>query len=178
VNICVFCASASRIDPAFVDCTRQLGEWIGRRGHTLVWGGCNVGLMQEIGAAVRTAGGRTVAVIPRFLIARGLLFDAPSETIATRDLAERKLEFRRLAAAYVALPGGVGTWEEVLEVLALRKLEQLDAPIVIANVGGYYDPLLDLVQRSVDAGFSPPELGRLFTVAADAPGVIACLADS
>src|SRR5262249_48709919 len=100
VNICVFCASASRIDPAYVDCAHQLGEWMGRRGPTLVGAGCNVGLMQEIGAAARAAGGRTVAVIPRFLIARGLLFDAPSETIATRDLAERKLEFRRLATAY------------------------------------------------------------------------------
>src|SRR5262245_19497267 len=132
--------------------------------------------MQEIGAATRRAGGRTIAVIPRFLIARGLLLEAASETIATRDLAERKSEFRRLGGAYVALPGGVGTWEEVLEVLALRKLEQLDAPIVIANVAGYYDPLLDLVRRSVDAGFSPPELDRLFAVAADAPGVVACLA--
>jgi len=178
VNICVFCASSSRIDPAFVACARQLGEWIGREGHTLVWGGCNVGLMQEIGAATHQAGGRTVAVIPRFLIARGLLFEAASETIATRDLAERKAEFRRLAGAYVALPGGVGTWEEVLEVLALRKLEQLAAPIVIANVGGYYEPLLELVRRSVDAGFSPPELHRLFAVAADAPGVIACLVDA
>lgn len=175
VQVCVFCASASRIDPAFVTAARLLGTWIGERGHTLVWGGCNVGLMNEVGAAARAAGAPTVAVIPGFMVERGLAFEPCTERVVTQDLADRKAEFRRRAEAYVALPGGVGTWEEVLEVLALRKLERLDAPIVLANLKGYYDPLLAMLQRSVEAGFSPPDLLRLFDVAPTMQAVIAHL---
>jgi uncharacterized protein (TIGR00730 family) len=178
VHVCVFCASASRIDAAFVDAARAVGTWIGARGHALVWGGCNVGLMNEVGQAARAAGARTIAVIPGFMVERGLAFEPCTERVVTRDLADRKAEFRRRADAYVALPGGVGTWEEVLEVLALRKLARLSAPIVLVNVDGYYDPLLAMLQRSVEAGFSPPDLLRLLAVAADAPAAVNILESS
>lgn len=175
MQVCVFCASASRIERAFVDAARALGTWIGERGHTLVWGGCNVGLMNEVGVAARAAGARTVAVIPGFMVDRGLAFDPCTERVVTEDLADRKAEFRRRADAYVALPGGVGTWEEVLEVLALRKLERITAPIVLANINGYYDPLLAMLHRSVDDGFSPRDLLQLFQVAPDTGAVLRCL---
>jgi uncharacterized protein (TIGR00730 family) len=132
--------------------------------------------MDVLGRAANSSGARTVAVIPRFLVERGLAFDRPVERIETEDLAMRKVAFRRLADAYVALPGGVGTWEEILEVLALRKLGQLTAPLILANVRGYYDPLLAQIGRSVDEGFSPAELPGMFHVAADAAGIAALLA--
>ena len=175
MQVCVFCASASRIDPAFVECARAVGTWIGERGHTLVWGGCNVGLMNEVGQAARAAGARTVAVIPGFMVERGLAFDPCTERVVTQDLADRKAEFRRRADTFVALPGGVGTWEEVLEVLALRKLERLEAPIVLANINRYYDPLLAMLQRSVEEGFSPPDLLHLFEALPDTGAVLARL---
>ncbi len=175
MNVCVFCASSSRLAPEFVECARWLGAWIGERGHALVWGGCNVGLMDVVGRAARDAGAPTIAVIPEFLVARGLAFEPCTERVVTRDMADRKAAFRARADAFVALPGGVGTWEEVLEVIALCKLAQLAAPIVIANVKGYYDPLLELVRRSIAEGFSAPDVARLYAVAADAPGVAACL---
>jgi uncharacterized protein (TIGR00730 family) len=176
VRVCVFCASGADLHADYVNCARQLGAWIGRGGHALVWGGCNVGLMEVVGRAAAAAGARTVAIIPRFLVERGLAFDPVAERLLTADLAERKIEMRRHADAFVALPGGVGTWEEVLEVVALRKLGQLDAPIVLANVRGYYDPLLAQLDRSIAEGFSPRDVGRLFRVAADAAGIAAALA--
>lgn len=165
MNVCVFCASSARLLPAYAEAGHALGTWIGSQGHTLIWGGCNVGLMDIVGRAAQGAGARTVAVIPRFLVERGLAFDRPDETVITSGMAERKDAMRQRADAFVALPGGIGTWEEVLEVLALKKLGQLDRPIVIANVRGYFDPLLEQIQRSLDEGFSPPDVARLFGVA-------------
>lgn len=175
MNVCVFCSSSSRLHPAYVETATALGRWIGSQGHTLVWGGCNVGTMDIVGRATHAAGGRTVAVLPAFLIERGLAFEDPDERVVTRDLAERKARFRDLADAYVALPGGVGTWEEILEVLALAKLGQLERPIVLANVLGYYEPLLALVRESIDQHFTPPDFERLYEVVADATGIVQAL---
>jgi uncharacterized protein (TIGR00730 family) len=155
-----------------VDCAAALGRWLGAHGHALVWGGCNVGLMDVVGRAACDAGARTIAVIPEFLIERGLAFGSPSERVVTHDLASRKAEMRRRADAFVALPGGVGTWEEVLEVLALKKLGQLDRPILLANVAGCYDPLLELVRHSQADGTSSPELDRLYDVAPNAEALL------
>jgi uncharacterized protein (TIGR00730 family) len=177
MQVCVFCASGSDLHADYVDSAHALGQWIGARGHTLVWGGCNVGLMYAVGRAATAAGAHTVAVIPRFLVERGLAFDPVAERIETEDLAARKSEFRRRADFYVALPGGVGTWEEVLEVLALRKLGRLAAPIVLVNVRGYYDRLLEQIDRSIADGFSPPDLRGMVAVAADA-GAVATVLDA
>jgi hypothetical protein len=175
MNVCVFCSSSSRLAPQYVEAAERLGRWIGRNQHTLVWGGCNVGLMDVVGHAVRGAGGRTHAVIPHFLVERGLAFNDADERDITVDMQERKARFRSLADAFVALPGGVGTWEELFEVLALKKLEQLDAPIVIADIGGYYEPLLEQLRRSYNERFTSPDVERLYDVARDADSVIACL---
>ena len=165
MNVCVFCASSGLVPPEYVEAGQQLGTWIGAQGHTLVWGGCNVGLMDVVGQAAQAAGACTVAVLPRFLVERGLAFARADEQVITATMAERKEVMRRRAGAFVALPGGIGTWEEVLEVLALKKLGQLERPIVLANVRGYFDPLLAQVRRSLDEGFSPPDLEGLFRVA-------------
>lgn len=175
MNVCVFCSSSSKLAPEYVETATSLGEWIGARGHTLVWGGCNVGLMDVLGHAVRRAGGRTIAILPGFLVERGLAFEDADEHIVTVDLQERKARLREDADAFVALPGGVGTWEELLEVVALKKLEQLDAPVVIANINGYYEPLLEQFERSFRESFSAPDTGQLYRVARDARGVLDCL---
>lgn len=175
MNVCVFCASSSRIDPSHVRAGEALGRYLGMQRHTLVWGGCNVGLMEVVGRATRAAGGRTVAVIPRFLVERGLVFEAADERVVTADMQVRKAELRRRADAFVTLPGGIGTWEEMLEVLALKKLGLLDRPIFLANLGGYYDPLLLQLRRSLEDGFSPPDLEDLYTVAPTAERLVALL---
>ena len=175
MNVCVFCASSGEVAPVHVETANALGTWIGKRGHGLVWGGCNVGLMDVVGRAVQRAGGRTIAVIPEFLVARGLAFATPDEQTVTADMATRKAEFRRRSDAFVALPGGIGTWEEVFEVLALKKLGQLAAPIVLLNVAGCYDPLVAQLERSVRDGFTPPDAVALLDVYRDVEAAVARL---
>ncbi len=175
MNVCVFCASSTEVAPEYVDAGHALGSWIGRGGHTLVWGGCNVGLMEVVGRAARAALGRTVAVLPRFLVDRGLAFEGADEQIVTADMATRKAAMRQRAEAFVALPGGIGTWEEVLEVMALKKLGQIDRPIVLANLRGYFDPLLAQIGRSLEEGMSPPGIERLYTVARTAGEILSHL---
>lgn len=172
MNVCVFCASSSQLAPEYADAGRRLGTWIGLRRHTLMWGGCNVGLMDVVGRAAGAAGARTVAVIPRFLVERGLAFSGVDEQIVCADMAERKAVMRQRAHAFVALPGGIGTWEEILEVLALKKLGQLDRPIVLANLQDYFAPLLAQIQRSLDEGLNPPDLERLYHVAYTAEEIL------
>lgn len=167
MRVCVFGASSADVRPPHHDMARALGTWIGARGHTLVWGGCKLGLMQVVGAAVHEAGGRVVAVLPRFLAERDIAFDAADELVVTETMAERKRHMRQQADAFVALPGGVGTWDEIIEVLALKKLERIATPIVLANVEGYFDPLLEMFERSVEQRFNPPDFAELFDVVED-----------
>jgi hypothetical protein len=175
VNIAVFCSSSSKVAPLYVAAAEALGHWIGSNGHTLVWGGCNVGLMDVVGRATQAAHGRLVAVLPEFLFERGLGFEPTDERVLTADMQERKAVIRRRSDAFVALPGGVGTWEEILEVLALRKLERLDGAILLANLNGCYDPLLAQLERSVSENLNPPEIQRLLEVAASAADLLSRL---
>jgi hypothetical protein len=176
MNVCVFCSSAGDLHAAHVEAAARLGAWIGAHGHTLLWGGCNVGLMDAVGRATRAAGGRTVAVLPRFLAERGLAFQPTDEQIQTPDMHGRKAALRERADVFVALPGGVGTWEEFLEVLALKKLGQHDRPILLANLQGAYDPLLAQIDQSRAQGFSPADLPRLFEVVTSSEALLAALA--
>lgn len=167
MRVCVFCASSGDVQPAHHDMARALGTWIGAHGHTLVWGGCKLGLMQVVGAAAQEAGGRVVAVLPRFLAERDIAFDAADELLVTESMAARKHSMREQTDVFVALPGGVGTWDEIIEVLALKKLARIEAHVVLANVGGYFDPLLEMFERSVEQRFNPPDFDELFHVVED-----------
>ena len=171
MRLCVYCASSTDVAPEHVAMARHTGTWIGAHGHTLIWGGCNLGLMHSVGLATQQAGGRVVAVLPGFLNARDLAFENADEVVITETLAERKRHMRDNADVFVALSGGIGTWDEVLEVLALKKLARLNAPIVLANVGGYFDALLQMIEHSVAERFNPAELTQLFHVVRDAQGM-------
>jgi hypothetical protein len=151
---------------------RRLGRWIGTMGHELVWGGCNVGLMNVLGEAVQESGGKTHAILPRFMQEKNLVFASADRIEIVTDMHDRKQRMRQEADAFVALPGGVGTWEEFLEVLALKKLGRLRAPLVLVNHADYYAPLLQQVQTSIARRCSPEELLRHFSVAGDAEQVM------
>lgn len=175
MNVCVFCSSSSQLPAEFVEVARGVGQWIGEAGHRLVWGGCNVGLMNEVGLAVQAAGGPTRAVVPEFMAQQQLVFEGADEVEVVSDMQERKSRMRQAAAAFVVLPGGVGTWEEFLEVVALKKLRRLDAPIVLVNSNDYYAPLLQQFRRSIDEGCSAPSIQQMFDVATTAAEVGALL---
>jgi hypothetical protein len=165
LSICVFCASASGLPEVYVDAARRLGTEMGRRGHRLVYGGGNVGLMAEVARSVHAAGGEVFGAIPRSLVERELAYGPADELVVTETLRERKAEMDAHADAFVALPGGFGTMEELLEVLTLRQLRLHARPIVLVNANDFWDPFLAMVREMISQGFAPEGEGFLFEVA-------------
>jgi len=163
--ICVFCASSSGLPEVYRRAARELGAELARRGHRLVYGGGNVGLMGELARSVHEHGGTVFGAIPRTLVDRELAYGAADELVVTDTLRERKAEMDAHADAFLALPGGFGTLEELLEVITLRQLRLHDRPVVLLNVAGYYDPFLAMVGSMVEQGFAPVGEGALFRVA-------------
>jgi len=168
LSVCVFCSSAPGLPAVYHDAARALGRELARRGHRLVFGGARVGLMGELARAVHAAGGRIFGAIPRSLVEREIAYEAADELVVTDSLRQRKAEMDARADAFVALPGGFGTLEELLEVVALRQLRLHDRPVVLVDTAGYWDPFLAMVRAMVAQGFVPAGEGRLFAVATTA----------
>jgi uncharacterized protein (TIGR00730 family) len=171
-HVCVYCSSSTALEHAHVALARELGAALGARGDVLVWGGATVGLMGEVARAVRAAGGRTVGVIPEALQAIEIAEHAADELVVTGDMLTRKAELARRADAFVALPGGFGTLEELLEQLTGRLLGFHDKPIVLADVDGFWQPLLALFEHLYAEGFARPESRRAYALATDVPGIL------
>ena len=168
LSICVYCSSSSAVDGAYRDAARELGRLIAARGHSLVYGGANVGLMGDLARAVKDGGGRVLGVIPRRLVEFDLSFAEADHLLVTETMGERKALMIEHADAYVALPGGFGTLEELLEVMTLKQLEYLRGAIVLLNTVRFYDPLLAHFERLYQERFARPEYRTLYHVAADA----------
>jgi len=166
LGICVFCASAEGLDARLVDAADRLGTEVARRGHRLVYGGGGVGLMGVVARAVHAAGGQVFGAIPQALVDRELAYGPADELVVTETLRERKAEMDSRADAFIALPGGFGTLEELLEVLTLRQLGLHTRPIVVVDVDGYYEPLREMARRIVTDGFARAGEGELFEVVA------------
>jgi cytokinin riboside 5'-monophosphate phosphoribohydrolase len=165
LSICVFCASASGLPEVYLRAARELGAELARRGHRLVYGGGNVGLMGELARSVHQHGGTIFGAIPRTLVDRELAYGPTDELVVTDTLRDRKAAMDDHADAFLALPGGFGTLEELLEVVTLRQLRLHDRPVVLLSVAGYYDPFLAMVRSMVEQGFAPEGEGALFRVA-------------
>lgn len=156
MNICVYCSSSSAVAPTFFDAARALGTHIAERNDTLIYGGANVGLMGAVAQAVKTAGGVVVGVMPAALEAMRITFEEADEFIVTHDMRERKAVMEARADAFVVLPGGFGTLEELAEILTLRQLSLHTKPIVLFNVAGFYDPLVALFEHFYRERFAKP----------------------
>ena len=165
LSLCVFCGSASGLPEVHLQAARELGREIARRGHRLVFGGSDVGLMRELARSVHRHGGRVFGAIPRALVERDLAYGATDELVVTENLRERKALMDANADAFLALPGGFGTLEELLEVITLRQLRLSDRPVVLVNVAGYYEAFLAMVRSMVAQGFAPGGEGVMFQVA-------------
>lgn len=174
-HVCVYCSSSAAVDHAHVLVARELGAALAERGDVLVWGGATVGLMGEVARAARAAGGRTIGVIPETLRAVEIADHAADELIVTPDMLTRKGELARRADAFVALPGGFGTLEELLEQITGRLLGFHDKPIVLADIDGFWQPLLELFEHLYRERFARPESRAGYSVAIDAAGVMALL---
>jgi uncharacterized protein (TIGR00730 family) len=155
-SVCVFCGSRRGSDPAHTAAAAELGGALAAAGLRLVYGAGDVGLMGAVARAAATAGGRTLGVIPAHLVPREARGRPPADAVVTETMHERKKVMFMNADAIVALPGGPGTLDELFEVLTWRQLGLHRKPVLLLNVNGYWDPLLALLARVVDAGFADP----------------------
>jgi cytokinin riboside 5'-monophosphate phosphoribohydrolase len=171
--LCVYCSSSDRLDPKYYEAATELGRELVARGWGLVYGGGKTGLMGTVARAVKGAGGQVVGVIPEFMKARELAFDAADELVTVVTLRERKLLMEARADAFVTLPGGWGTLEEIMEILTLRQLDLVKKPCVFLNQDGFYDPLLQLFARMLQDRFFKPSNLELFRTATTVPEIFA-----
>lgn len=167
-GITVYCASSERVAPHYVAEAARLGRAIAESGLPLITGAGRMGLMGAVNDAAMLAGGETIGVIPRFMVDRGWHHLGLSRLEITPDMHSRKEAMARLSRAAIALPGGFGTLEELLEIITWRQLGLYDGNIVVMNTNGYYDRLLAMIGHAVDERFIPADHESLFSVASTA----------
>lgn len=167
MNITVYMGANKGIDSSFTMAVRELGEWIGQSGNTLIYGGSRTGLMGEIAESVLMAGGRVIGVEPQFFVEAELQYDEITELIVTKDMTERKTKMIELGDAFIAFPGGTGTLEEITEVMSKLSLNQLNAPCIFYNLNGYYDSMKELLLHMIDMGLSTSERQKSIYFASD-----------
>lgn len=172
-GITVYCASSTAVSDSYFEAARRLGTLIARSGLPLITGAGNMGLMGAVNDAAITAGGVTIGVIPRFMVERGWHHTGLSQLIVTDGMHSRKETMASLARGVIALPGGIGTFEELMEIITWRQLGLYDGNIVIYNVDGYYDNLLAMLDTAMERGFMKADHSRLWTVATDAAEALA-----
>jgi uncharacterized protein (TIGR00730 family) len=153
MNIAVYCGSSLGTHEAYAERGAELGAWMASEGHTLVYGAGRVGIMGAVSDAVLAGGGHAIGVIPQFMIDREWGRRDLGELYIVKDMHERKKRMIDLSDAFVALPGGAGTLEEITEVASWQGLELIDAPCLVYNVDGYYDDLRAFFARMESAGF-------------------------
>ncbi|MCP2080353.1 UNVERIFIED_ORG: uncharacterized protein (TIGR00730 family) [Methylorubrum zatmanii] len=174
-SVCVYCGSGFGGDPAFADAAQRLGTVLARQRIKLVYGGGNVGLMGTVASATLEAGGYVTGIIPDFLKSRERMLDAVQETIVVSDMHTRKRLMFDRADAFVALPGGIGTLEELVEQLTWAQLGQHRKPILLLSVNGFWDPLITLIDHMRAHGFIREGLDLNYLVGEDPDLVVETL---
>jgi len=167
-SLCVYCGSSAGNAPHYLEAAYALGEAMGRSGIRLVYGGGTRGIMGAVSDGVIRAGGQVTGIIPRFLIdmeATERELKRLDELIVTEDMHERKHKMFERSDAFVALPGGIGTLEEVVELLSWKRLDLHHKPVVFLNLNGFWDGFFALMRHSVDEGMTPPSFLEAWTVA-------------
>lgn len=163
--LCVYCASSRQLDPKYHAMAEALGRELVARGWGLVYGGGNVGLMGTVARAVKDAGGQVVGVIPEFMISRELAFRNADELVTVDTMRDRKRVMEERAAAFLTLPGGIGTLEELTEIMTLRYINLLHKPVVLLNQDGFYDDLLRFFERMTRERFKSDDMHKILAVA-------------
>lgn len=169
-TICVYCSSSDALDAAYFDAATALGTAIAASDHTLIFGGGRTGLMGTVARSVQASGGQVIGVIPEALMP--YCYTSADEVITTRDMRERKAVMEARADAFIGLPGGFGTLEEMLEIITLKQLKFHNKPIVMMNTMGFYEHLLDAFEHIFEAHFAKQEFRQLYYVAPDAEAVL------
>ena len=174
-RVCVYCASSSRSDPEHREAAGQLGRHLAEAGVEIVCGGGAIGSMGALADGALAAGGRVVGVLPRFMLDLEWAHPRLSELVETPDMHERKRRMLDGVDGVVALPGGCGTLEELLEAITWKRLGLHGAPIVLVNVRGFFDPLVAQLERSIEEGFMDARHGAMWSVVGEPRATLAAL---
>jgi uncharacterized protein (TIGR00730 family) len=164
-NVCVYSASSTKIAPVYFAAAEELGRLLAKRGINLINGAGSIGLMAATSNAALLAGGTVTGVIPRFMVEQGWHHLGLTRLVETETMHERKQLMAQMSDAVIALPGGCGTMEELLEIITWKQLGLFLNPIVVLNIDGFYDPLLEMLQRAIDGRFMRPEHRGIWQVA-------------
>ena len=156
MTICIFCSANAHIDPDFFQMTEELGRWMAEEGHTLVFGGVNQGLMECVARAVHEAGGHSIGVVPRIVEQSGRISQYVDEVVACDNLSDRKQLMLDMSDVFIALPGGIGTLDEIFTIAASHTIGYHHKPVILYNMKGFWTPLIvqldDLQQRGMVRG--------------------------
>lgn len=164
-SVCVYCGSSFGSDPAHEAAATRLGQLIAEAGLRLVYGGGSVGLMGTVARAALESGGQVTGIIPHFLEEREVMLDTLEDLVITRDMHERKHLMFQKSDAFIALPGGIGTLEEAVEMMTWAQLGQHRKPVVLANINGFWSPLLELLDHMRAQGYIRPDTEVPYLVA-------------
>ncbi|MCQ2386415.1 MAG: TIGR00730 family Rossman fold protein [Clostridia bacterium] len=168
MNICVYGASSNAIDPKYLDAVEKLGAKMAQRGHGLVFGGGNSGVMGASARGMFSQNGKIIGIAPTFFQVDGVLYPHCTEFYPTETMRERKKLLEEKSDAFISAPGGIGTFDEFFEILTLKQLARHNKPIAMFNVAGYYDPMLKMLQHTAKEEFMNESSFELFRVFSDA----------
>jgi hypothetical protein len=171
-SVTVYCSSSSAVDQAYVDAAIELGRAIALNNWTLVYGGNSVGLMAHLADSVRASHGKVIGVTPQLFIDKGVHDQLCDEFVVTECMRTRKAQMEARGDAYVAMPGGLGTFEEIFEIIVGKQLGIHNKPTVLLNVSDYYRPMLEQLERGIEQKFIKPAARKLFFVADDVAAAI------
>ena len=175
MKICVFCSANGQLDPDFFTMTEELGRWIATEGHTLVYGGVNCGLMECVARAVHEAGGRTVGVLPQIVVKSGRVSDYVDTEVLCDNLSDRKQLMEAQSDVFVALPGGVGTLDEVFNVVASASIGYHQKRVILYNMKGFWNSLISMMTDLRQKGVIRGDIDRQLLVANTLDELVALL---
>lgn len=174
-NVCVYCGSHVGADPRYVDSAKILGKALAENGIRLIYGGARIGVMGAVARAVLDHGGEVTGIIPKFLTDLEGTYSDVTELVVTDDMHDRKQQMFERADGFVALPGGIGTLEELVEMMTWLQLGQHRKPIVVANIAGFWKPFIELIEHMSGEGFITDRLPISFEVAGKAEDILPLL---
>lgn len=173
VTVCVFCGTATGIDPSYAEVAREVARLLAHKGCRIVYGGGKLGLMGVVAETALAAGGNVIGIAPKLLIGKEIMHRGLTELHVVETIHERKVMMMGLADAFLILPGGYGTLDELFEVLTLQQLQVHDKPCGLLNVEGFFDALVAFLDHAAAQGFLRPELRRMLAVDADPQALLA-----
>lgn len=174
-TICIYCSSSDAVEQIYLDAANRIGELMACHNYTLLFGGAKVGLMGAVAATVHRYGGKIIGIIPKAMQEKGILYHDANEIIVVDDIRERKKILEERSDAFVALPGGFGTVEEILEIITHKQLHLHNKPVIFVNINGFYDCLISFFEHTYSEKFVKEDFRKLYVVINDVEDVFSYL---